>query len=82
VGALIGSSFFMVYYPLITHTYNEVFTRQPVWPSLTLAIYFGMIGYAYPLVVGPAIVMGVLGVMISSRIVSKTIVNTESPIFK
>ena len=82
VGALIGSSFFMVYYPLITHTYNEVFTRQPVWPSLTLAIYFGMIGYAYPLVVGPAIVMGVLGVMISSKIVSKTIVNTESPIFK
>jgi hypothetical protein len=82
VGALIGSSFFMIYYPLITHTYNEVFTRQPVWPSLTLAIYFGMIGYAYPLVVGPAIVMGVLGVMISSKIVSKTIVNTESPIFK
>src|ERR671931_1440615 len=82
VGALIGSSFFMIYYPLITHTYNEVFTRQPVWPSLTLAIYFGMIGYAYPLAVGPAIVMGVLGVMISSKIVSKTIVNTESPIFK
>jgi hypothetical protein len=32
-GALFGAPFFMVHYPLITYTYNELLTKQPVWPS-------------------------------------------------
>src|SRR5919198_343753 len=54
-GAILGSIFFMVQYPLITHVYNEVVTKQAfVWPSLTSSIYFGMIGNVYPLIVVPA----------------------------
>ena len=30
-------------YPLITYTYNEVFGRKVVWPSLIPQIYFEMI---------------------------------------
>ncbi|HKG42480.1 MAG TPA: hypothetical protein VKA98_10110 [Nitrososphaeraceae archaeon] len=70
VGAVIGSIFFTLYYPLITHTYNEVLSNsQTVWPSLTSSIYFKMIDKIYPLVVIPAAVTGILATIISSKII-------------
>ena len=67
VGAVIGSIFFTLYYPLITHTYNEVLSNsQTVWPSLTSPIYFKMIDKIYPLMVIPAAVTGILATIISS----------------
>jgi hypothetical protein len=70
-GALLGASFFMIHFPLITHTYNELLTKQPVWPSVTAPIYFGMIGYVYPLVVMPAVTMGILGVLVGHRLIQR-----------
>ena len=56
-GAVLGVTFFTLYYPLITHTYNEVLSNpQSVWPSLTSSIYFGMIGKIYPLIIIPVII--------------------------
>jgi hypothetical protein len=70
VGAIIGSIFFTLYYPLITHTYNEVLSNsQTVWPSLTSSIYFKMIDKIYPLMVIPAAVTGILATIISSKII-------------
>lgn len=69
-GAVIGSIFFTLYYPLITHTYNEVLSNsQTVWPSLTSSIYFKMIDKIYPLMVIPAAVTGILATIISSKII-------------
>jgi hypothetical protein len=68
-GGILGSSFFMLYYPMITHIYNEVVTKQPVWPSLTAPIYFDMIGQIYPLLAVPAIGIGILGAIVSSRLI-------------
>ncbi|MGZ5471741.1 MAG: hypothetical protein ACXWE0_08720, partial [Nitrososphaeraceae archaeon] len=65
-GGILGSSFFMIYYPMITHIYNEVVTNQPVWPSLTAPIYFDMIDQIYPLLAAPAIGVGILGAIVSS----------------
>ena len=70
-GALLGVSFFMIHYPLITYTYNELLTKQLVWPSLTASIYFGMINYVYPLVVIPAITMGILGICVGNKLIHK-----------
>lgn len=67
-GGIMGSIFFMIQYPLITHIYNEVFTKQPVWPSLTSSIYFGMISNIYPLIIGPAIAMGIVGAIVGYKI--------------
>jgi hypothetical protein len=67
-GAIMGSIFLMIQYPLITHIYNEVFTKQPVWPSLTSSIYFGMISNIYPLIIGPAIAMGMVGATVGYKI--------------
>ncbi|HEX7206562.1 MAG TPA: hypothetical protein VF233_00170 [Nitrososphaeraceae archaeon] len=70
VGAVIGSIFFTLYYPLITHTYNEVLSNsQTVWPSLTSPIYFKMIDKIYPLMVIPAAVTGILATIISSKLI-------------
>jgi hypothetical protein len=69
-GAVLGLTFFMLYFPLITHTYNEVSTNpQPVWPSVTAAIYFEMIDEMYPILVISSIAAGILGVVVSSKLI-------------
>jgi hypothetical protein len=70
-GAILGTTFFMMYYPLITHVYNEVITKQTfVWPSLTSSLYFGMIGNIYPLIVVPGAAMGIIGAITANRIIA------------
>ena len=65
-GSILGSSFLMIQYPLITYVYNEVFTKQAfVWPSLLSSSYFGMISSIYPLVIGPAFAMGIIGAILA-----------------
>jgi hypothetical protein len=68
VGTIVGLAFFMLYYPLITYTYNEVFERKIVWPSLIVTIYFEMIQNVFPLVALPTAAMGVLGATVSDRL--------------
>ena len=70
-GGILGSSFFMLYYPMITHIYNEVLSNQPVWPSLTAPIYFDMIIQIYPLLAAPAIGVGILGTIFSSKLINR-----------
>jgi hypothetical protein len=69
-GSILGSSFLMMQYPLITYVYNEVFTKQAfVWPSLLSSSYFGMIGSIYPLVIGPAFAMGIVGAILAGKVI-------------
>ncbi len=76
-GAVFGSVFFMMQYPLITHVYNEVVSMQEfVWPSLTSSTYFGMFGQVYTLVAVPGAAMGIIGAILSNRIMARNIVRT------
>jgi hypothetical protein len=71
-GLILGSSFLMMQYPLITYVYNEVFTKQAfVWPSLLSSSYFGMIGSIYPLVAGPAAAMGIVGAILAGKVIDR-----------
>ena len=54
---------------MITHIYNEVLSNQPLWPNLTAPIYFDMITDIYPLLVLPAIGLGMLGTIVSNRLI-------------
>ena len=74
-GAILGMTFFMLYYPLITHTYNE-FTDQGriVWASVTAEIYFGMIQTLYPLLVAPAAALGAVGAIVANKLALKRII--------
>ncbi len=70
-GGILGSSFLMLYYPMITHIYNEILSNQSVWPSLTASIYFDMITQIYPLLVLPAVGVGILGTIVSNRLINR-----------
>ena len=73
-GIVLGLTFFMLYFPLITHTYNEVsIDPQPVWPSVTASIYFEMIDEMYPLLVISSMAAGILGVVISSKLTGQAL---------
>ncbi|MDQ3839841.1 MAG: hypothetical protein M3297_11295 [Thermoproteota archaeon] len=68
-GSILGLSFFTLYFPLITHTYNEALPNAgPVWPSLTSLIYFKIIQGMGLFAIVPAMIMGVFGVAMSSNI--------------
>jgi hypothetical protein len=68
-GGILGLVFFTVYFPLITHTYNEVLPNsQPVWPSLTSTIYFKMVNDVGIFLIPLGILMGILGVVVASKI--------------
>ncbi len=76
VGGLLGSVFYMVYYPYVMYTFNETLLGKLVSPSLIYFVYFEMIGDVLVLTVVPAIIMGMLAVFISERI-SKKILNAD-----
>jgi hypothetical protein len=71
-GAIAGLAFIVLYYPLITHTYNEALMPQrAVWASLTAEIYFEMLGTIFPLVAAPAAAMGVVGALVGQRLAQR-----------
>jgi hypothetical protein len=71
-GAIAGLAFFTLYYPLITHTYNEVLTQEPaLWASLTAPTYFEMIGTVLLFAAVPAAAMGILGAVTADKLTAK-----------
>ena len=71
VGGLFGSTFYMVYYPYVMYTFNEVLLGKLVSPSLIYFVYFEMIDDVLILTVVPAIIMGIAAVFISEKISQK-----------
>jgi hypothetical protein len=61
----------MVYYPLITYTYNQMQADITIWPSLIALTYFKMIDSVFPLVMAPAVAMGILGAIASNKLLAK-----------
>jgi hypothetical protein len=71
-GAIAGLAFYVLYFPLITHTYNEALSpERRVWASLTAIIYFEELQVVLPLVAAPAAAMGVLGAIASQKMVQR-----------
>ncbi len=77
VGGLLGSVFYMVYYPYVMYTFNETLLGKLVSPSLIYFVYFEMIGDILVLTVVPAVIMGILAVFISER-ASKKILKVDT----
>ncbi|MEO9364064.1 MAG: hypothetical protein ABI348_09205 [Nitrososphaera sp.] len=71
-GAIAGLAFFVLYYPLITHTFNKiVMPERAVWASLTGLIYFDMAQQVFALVAVPAAAMGIVGAIIGQRMATR-----------
>lgn len=67
-GALLGISFFTLYFPLITNIYNELLTSAPVWPSATIETYFTDLSKFIPVVAVPSLLSGVIGSIVGIRL--------------
>jgi hypothetical protein len=66
-GAIVGATFLMLYFPLITYTYNEVMPNaNAVWPSQITLKYFKMNTQLYPIVALPSMITGFLGALFGS----------------
>lgn len=71
VGGLLGSIFYMVYYPYVMYTFNEILLGKLVSPSLIYFVYFELIGKVFSLTVIPAILVGVIATLLSEKISKK-----------
>jgi hypothetical protein len=70
-GAILGSTFYFFYFPLIAHTYNEVIYSRIVSGSVTSHVYFEMMPVAFPIIIGPAIILGIFGTIFASKVMLK-----------
>jgi len=66
-GAIFGCSFFFMYYPLITYTYNEVLLEKVLWPSMTSQVYFEMVPIISPVLVCVGAVSGIFGAKFAQK---------------
>jgi len=72
VGAcILGSTFYMFYYPYIMYTYNEVLLGKLVSPSLIYSIYFELIIQVFLITLIPAIIAAFAGCYFSKRVCDK-----------
>ena len=76
IGGFLGSIFYMIYYPYIMYTFNEILLGKLVSPSLIYFVYFELIRDVMLFTLVPAIVMGVIGVLCSG-IFSKKILSED-----
>ena len=70
-GGILGSVFYMVYFPYVMYTYNEVLLGKLVSPSMILHTYFEILPQVLQLTIIPAIIMGIVGVFAANKFSSK-----------
>lgn len=72
IGAgILGSTFYMFYYPYIMYTYNEVLLGKLVSPSLIYSIYFELIIEVFLITLIPAVLAAFAGCYFSKRVCEK-----------
>ena len=70
-GAILGSTFPFLFFPLITYAYNEVVYDRVISASMIMSVYFEWLPVVYPIVIGPAVIMGILGTKFADKVLSK-----------
>ena len=75
VGGLLGSVFYMTYYPYVMYTYNEILLGKLVSPSLIYFVYFELIQTVLLYTLIPAILMGILAFIMSDKLSKKILMN-------
>jgi len=66
--AILGSTFYMFYYPYIMYTYNEFLLGRLVSPSMIYTVYFEMIHQVFLITIIPAILSALAGIYFSKKI--------------
>ncbi len=70
-GAIVASTFYFLYFPLVTHAYNEVIFDRVVSGSMTSNVYFEMMPVVFPIIIAPSLVLGILGTKFAHKVIQK-----------
>lgn len=70
VGGLLGSVFYMVYYPYVMYTFNEILLGKLVSPSMIYFVYFELLKNVFLITIIPAILSGIFGMYVSQKLSS------------
>lgn len=70
-GGILGTTFYFLYFPLITHVYNEVIYDRVVSGSMTSNVYFEMMPVVFPIIIAPAIVVGIIAALCTEKVLLK-----------
>ena len=70
-GGLLGSIFYLVYYPYVMYTFNEVLLGKLVSPSMIYHVYFEIMPNVIGITIIPAILLGFLGGVFSLHLIKK-----------
>ena len=73
-GGILGSGFYMVYYPYIMYTYNELLLGKLVSPSMIYHTYFELMPQVIQFTIIPAVIMGVVGALVAFRFSNKILI--------
>ena len=74
VGGLLGSLFYMIYYPYVVYTFNELLLGKLVSPSLIYFVYFELIEEVLIFTFVPAILMGIFASLLSVKLSKKILI--------
>ena len=77
MGGMLGSIFYMVYYPYVMYTFNEILLEKLVSPSLIYFVYFEIIQDVLLLTFIPAIIVGIFGCFLSAKISDKILLDVS-----
>ena len=77
IGGMLGSIFYMVYYPYVMYTFNEILLEKLVSPSLIYFVYFEIIQDVILLTFIPAIIVGIFGCFLSAKISDKILLDVS-----
>ena len=73
-GGILGSVFYMVYYPYIMYTYNESLLGKLVSPSMIYHTYFELMPQVIQFTLIPAVIMGIIGAFVAFRFSKKILI--------
>ncbi|WP_316505708.1 hypothetical protein [Nitrosopumilus sp.] len=79
-GGLLGSIFYIVYYPYVLYTFNDVLLGKLVSPSLIYFVYFEIIQDVLMLTFAPAVLMGILAALLSTNLSKKILMNKSDSV--
>lgn len=77
-GGLIGSVFYMVYYPYVMYTFNEIILGALVSPSMIYQIYFKIMADVIKLTIVPSILIGIFGGLFALKFYDKISIQSYS----
>lgn len=74
VGTILGAVFYMVYYPYVMYTYNELLLGKLVSPSMIYHTYFELMPQVIQFTLIPSVIMGLIAVFVSHRFSNKIMI--------